>query len=380
MFRTGAVILLFCIAYSSAAQTLTCPNSVAAGCETFHYHIDAWSPETKTRFELVGANSFSSADACGASRQQRETANADALKFLATAAPRMKTQPNRYGECHCDMTRQQTHPNYLDDARRIVHIRTDQELRNQLMLELFDKGLETNAELALAFGNFPSKFHGSAIWRQWSIPSEGKGKLLRPEQTALRETSITSTASDRSWQNDIKLVDITLDRMTASPAGGGSSSPQNVFIISETSKIKSVALEAARVNDARTATILNACSERMQLLSNLGRLMQDDPKGSQLVRAAERAAVDPGARNSFVSSLFGAPAAAHWEPTDPSGMAFELPPQIASDPVAVLRDGTGRFSIEDQKLALYAFLLKSPLIESDEPWIRSIAESHFRQD
>lgn len=378
MFRTCSAILLFCVAVSTSAQTLTCPSSVAAGCGVFHYHLQAWSPNTKSVAEITGANSFSTEVACEESRKQRESANTDAIKYLAVVAHRMKTQPNRYGACHCDMTREQTHPNYLDDSRRLLHVRMDQQFRNEMLSELFERELATDSDLALAFSNFPSKFHGTALWKPLTIPPEGETRLLRPEATALLNTSVSPAVNEGDWQKELRLVEISIDRDAAGPGvAGGGFRKQNQFVSVESAKIQAIILDASRNEGNDRASVLRACSERMKLLSKLDRLMQLDVRDSKLVRAADNAAADASRTHAFVSQLFGFQVADHWDPGNPAGMSFVVPPEIASDPVAVLRDATGRFGVEQQKLALYTYLLTSPLIESDEPWLRAVAESWF---
>ena len=79
--------------------------------------------------------------------------------------------------------------------------------------------------------------------------------------------------------------------------------------------------------------------------------------------------------NTFITRLFGTGPAAQWDPADPADMAIDLPERISTDPLAVLQDGEGRFTVEEQKLALYSFLVQRPLTPGEEPWVRSIAES-----
>lgn len=376
MARTGSAILLLCIAVSSGAQQLTCPNSPASGCAGFHYHVQAWSPEFRSSTELFGLETFASAETCYESRRLRWAANTEALQFLAAEARRMKTEPNVFGECHCDMTRDPTNPNYLDDPMRQYQVRTDMEYRNHLLAALLDRGLSSDSDLARSLGNSPSKFHGAALGRRRMIPAEGPDRLLRPEDSVLLDPVIPTAPGEGDWYRDLQLAAVALEPPEARRTA---ETRQHVFIRAETSRIQEIALEASWSGDP-PSRIFRACAERMQLLSKLSRMMQSGQPDSLLAQEGQKAVYDDESMNRFVTRLFGRTAASHWSPSDPTDMSFDLPPAIGTNPAAVLQDADERYSPEERKLALYGFLVKNPLSPGEETWLRALAESWLDEE
>lgn len=375
MIRSSCAILLFCLAAPLAAQSLTCPGSSATGCETYHYHLQAWSPEFRSTSEFSGFNTFASATACEENRRAAQATNAQAIQFLATAARRMKTEANVYGECHCDRTRDTAHPNYLDDRMRNYQVRTEQEFRHHMLGELLRRGLEPGSELARSFANAPSRFPSSALGRERTLPVEGSERLLRPEDAVLLEARTTAVPSEGEWYKDVQLATVALE--TPAPAKMGASS-DHVFVRSEVSRIQEIVLEASWSGDP-PARIFRACAERMQLLSKLGRMIDSGAPDSLLAREGQKAVYDDASLERFITNLFGREAAARWVPRNPEEMSFELPPAIAADPAAVLQDPDERYSVDEQKLALYAYLVKNPLNPGEEVWLRSLAESWLEE-
>jgi hypothetical protein len=378
MARTASIVaLLSAFALNAGAQSLLCPGSNPAGCPKTHFHIRIWSPETKNVTEMTGINRFASTEACELERQRQETANADAIRFLATAAPRMKTQPNRYGPCHCDMTDEPSNPLYLDTMKRVSQLRLEQQTRSELLLELFEKKLPTDSELATALSNAPSRLHPATMARTGVIPTASGSHLLGPVQ--LKDTSVSGAAKDGNWQSELKLVEVRIARTAEGEAPAPVAADQNAFITSETARIREIVLTTAQGDSENKGSILQAAAERMQLLSKLGRLIESAGPQSTLATAATAATEHAGSRRSFIAMLFGPQAADHWDPADPAMMALTVPAEISADPVAVLRDTSNRFGPDQKKQALYAFLLQNPLVESDEPWLSSIAESHLEE-
>lgn len=361
---------------TSTAQTLTCRDAPSAGCPRYHFHVLAWSPEFRSTTELSGFQSFATAAACERERARREGVNAEALAFLAAEARRMKTQANVHGECHCDMTYSAGHPNFLDEPMRRYQVRTDQEYRLQLMSVLIERGLAPASPLSLALGN-PSQPAGLRIPSVTSIPQEDGLRLIRPDEVRILDTTVLAPPEDDGrWQNDLKLATISIDRLAATPDTESAESVRpNPFIRSETFRIREIVLAASDNDDPAIGRVLRACAERMQVVSKLDRLIRSSPADGALRRASEAAMYDDSTLTAFITALFGPGPAARWDPPDPADMAIELPDRISADPLAVLQDGEQRYTEEEQKLALYAFLVRNPLSPGEEPWVRSIAES-----
>ncbi|HSN69313.1 MAG TPA: hypothetical protein VLV48_08715, partial [Thermoanaerobaculia bacterium] len=111
--------------------------------------------------------------------------------------------------------------------------------------------------------------------------------------------------------------------------------------------------------------------------SNLQRVIETAGPRSRLA-LANRDRLAEEARIALVGDLFGATVAAHWAPADPAGMKIPIPAVIDGDPLAVLRDASGKWDAEARKLALYRLLAGDVnLTESQEVWLASLIESQI---
>ena len=264
---------------------------------------------------------------------------------------------------------------------RRYQMRTDQEYRFQLVSALVERGLSSDSSLALALAT-PS--HGTAVStpRIAVIPPEDALRLVRPDEVRLLDTTVTPPADDEaSWRNELQLVTVSIDRLNApQPREGASVERPSPFVRAETFRTREIVLAAAATDDPRNARVLHACAERMQIVSKLDRLIRSSPADGTLRKAAESAMYDEETLLTFITKLFGPGPAARWDPADPADMAVDLPEIISADPLAVLQDGDGRFTADEQKLALYAFLVQRPLAPGEEAWVRSIAESWLAEE
>jgi len=67
----AAVLLACASAGILVAQPLTCPavpSAAAHPCDTFHYHVQMYRPDTRAFVELYGINQFASQPACDRAR------------------------------------------------------------------------------------------------------------------------------------------------------------------------------------------------------------------------------------------------------------------------------------------------------------------------
>jgi hypothetical protein len=376
MNRTLSMLaLLSLFAGASAGQSLICPASTSAGCDRLHFHVQAWSPETRTTMEIVGANDFATPESCEGARRRHEQANADAIAFLASVAPRMKTQPNRYGPCHCDMTRDPAHQLYLDDSARTLQVRTEQDLRNQLLHELIERGLPSDGEVAMSLTNQPSRLHPEAGARFRALPPAPVSRLLSDAQ--LMPTGVTTAPAGPTWDKDLQLAEVTLPK--SDEEDQEALAEPHPFVAAEIARVRTIALETAHGDEPDKATILRATSERIRVLNKLGRIIELAGAESRLAEAATLAEENPDARHRLIESVFGSLAAIHWDPEQPADMIFDVPTAISRDPAAVMRD-TATCGLDERRLALYAFLLQNPLLESDEEWLTRVAESQLPQE
>jgi predicted type IV restriction endonuclease len=137
------------------------------------------------------------------------------------------------------------------------------------------------------------------------------------------------------------------------------------FISVETERIQKVLAASSALNDVN---VLEACSKRLQLLSNLRALIEGSGAKSRLANAA-RAAREESDRLALVAKLFGSDMPAHWAPKDARDVVVELVPE----PEKVLRDP--RASAQDKRHALYAFLATSTPTDEQQMWLGNVAES-----
>ena len=123
--------------------------------------------------------------------------------------------------------------------------------------------------------------------------------------------------------------------------------------------------------------IFAAAMQRLQLLSNLRAIIEGAGAKSKLGVAA-RQTTNEESRLAFIQRVFGASMVPHWAPREASQILVDIPPATADDPVAVLRDSSGRYSVDDKRLALFAHLSRNPsLTPNEELWLAGVIESFF---
>jgi tetratricopeptide (TPR) repeat protein len=106
--------LLAAFAASSAlAQPLLCPPAAKPACDTFHYHLQMYRPDTRGFIELSGINRFASKSECERARDAAVQYNAEVVRRNGP-----KYQPDQFGPCHCD-----TSDEYVSDVVRNAQLR-----------------------------------------------------------------------------------------------------------------------------------------------------------------------------------------------------------------------------------------------------------------
>src|SRR5689334_18014566 len=107
------------------AQGLTCPavsTATAHPCDTFHYHVQMYRPDTRAFVDVYGGNQFASQTACDRARDAQFRRNMAVVEFYRSRGDQ-QYQADHIGPCHCDMTIERTSPNYLGDMQRIAQLR-----------------------------------------------------------------------------------------------------------------------------------------------------------------------------------------------------------------------------------------------------------------
>lgn len=111
--RILGVLAAVAAAASAFGQALLCPPPARPRCDTFHYHLQMYRPDTRGFIELSGINRFATKPECERARAAAAEANAAIVKRNGP-----KYQADRLGPCHCD-----TSDEYLDDAARYAQLR-----------------------------------------------------------------------------------------------------------------------------------------------------------------------------------------------------------------------------------------------------------------
>jgi hypothetical protein len=117
------------------------------------------------------------------------------------------------------------------------------------------------------------------------------------------------------------------------------------------------------------AQVLDACTQRIQLLSNLRSIIVGSGAKSRLVAAANVAKKESD-RLAVVAKLFGSDVPPHWAPKDAADVIFD--PGV-TDPERVLRDNAA--SDQQKRHALYALLATSSPTEQQQLWLNSVIEA-----
>ncbi len=149
-------------------------------------------------------------------------------------------------------------------------------------------------------------------------------------------------------------------------------SPEDVadrFVSYESQRIQNVLKVSSSIGDESVkAKVLDACTQRIQLLSNLRSLIVGSGAKSRLVAAANMAQRE-NERLALVEKLFGSDVPPHWAPKDAADVIFD--PGV-TDAEQVLRDN--RSSEQQKRHALYALLATSSPTEQQQLWLNSVIE------
>jgi hypothetical protein len=141
------------------------------------------------------------------------------------------------------------------------------------------------------------------------------------------------------------------------------------FVSYESQRIQNVLKVSSDVGDeAIKAQVLEACTQRIQLLSNLRSIIVGSGAKSRLVAAAN-AAKKENDRVALAAKLFGSDITPHWAPKDASDVIFDTG---VTEPERVLRDNAA--SDQQKRHALYALLATSSPTEQQQMWLSSVIE------
>lgn len=417
LFFTMAIA--FASLSSALAQPLLCPPVAAAAghpCETFHYHVQLFRPDTREFFELYGINQFASQAACDRARDAAFKKNMAVVEFMRSQR-RDWWQADKFGTCHCDMTIERASPNFLSEAARAQQIHDAEEIRQRVRERLLDAKAPPDGEL---IRNLAPQLSSTPLIggpKLVPMPPPVAVTTISNSPDDLRITKAVDTTPSSTTSLDLPLVDIPLPGITpppeavAAPVPASPSpapptpapvtetpqpapqpapapiaeqvvvaadepelpAPEDVadaFVSYESQRIQNVLKVSSSIGDESVkAQVLDACTQRIQLLSNLRSIIVGSGAKSRLVAAAN-AARKENERLAIVAKLFGSDVPSHWAPKDAADVIFD--PAVA-EPEQVLRDNHS--SDQQKRHALYALLATSSPTEQQQLWLNSVIEA-----
>jgi len=397
------------------AQPLLCPPVASAAgkpCETFHFHVQLFRPESRDFVELYGINQFASMASCERARDAAFKRNMSVVEFMHTQR-RDWWQADKFGPCHCDMTVEKASPNFLSEGARTQQLRDAEEIRQRVRERLIDAKALPDSEVMrnIAPPLSATPLIGGPKFVSMPAPVAAAATANSPDD--LQITKAVDTAPSSATSLDLPLVDIPLPGITppaevataapVTPAPASTEPPKPVpaplpqqtvqvtaepatvvadepdlpapedvadaFVSYESQRIQNVLKVSGEVGDETLkAKVLDACTQRIQLLSNLRSIIVGSGARSRLVAAAS-AAKKESERVAVAAKLFGSDIPPHWAPKDAANVIFD--PGVA-EPERVLRDASA--SDEQKRHALYALLATSSPTEQQQMWLSSVIE------
>jgi hypothetical protein len=406
--RIRQLVLLVCAtgaltAYSQ--QPLVCPPGTAVSgkaCETFHYHVATFRPDTRKFFEATGVNDFATVAACERARDEHTKRNLAVVDYFKRVKGEQQYEPDRFGPCHCDMTREKTNPAFLSDAQRQMQIRTVEDIRLRVREKLLDSGLPSDSELVRSLVTPPATLPALGGSKIVALPTATKVAAPVNSPEDLRATATVDTRPASSAAFDMPLVDvdptirplqntqIAAEPLTAPASGAppqeivatepdpGAAEAAEEFISYETDRIQRVLGAAGAISDADLkGKIIEAAVQRGQLLSNLRSLIEGSGASSRLA-AAVRSAKSESDHLALAERLFGNAMGEHWGAKDAADVVLPPLPEIDAEPERVLRDTTGKFDAQQKKRALYAVLARSQPTDEQQLWLVTVIDTFLR--
>jgi hypothetical protein len=400
-------------------------------CETFHYHVLMFRPDNRGFIELDGINQFASQAACDRARDLQFKRNMAVVEFFRTQRRADWWKADTFGPCHCDMTVEAASPNMLTESARWAQVQLANDVRQRVRERLLDAGVQSDSELirGLAAPMVTAPLIGGP--KLVTMPQPVAASTASNSADDLRITKAVDTTASSASSLDLPLAEIALPGVappvspvppptptspaptpiTPAVAQPPAPAPQpaqavpvpapvpapapldpppaiestvvvadepelpspedvaDVFISYESQRIQNVLKVSGSIGDeAVKAQVLDACTQRIQLLSNLRSIIVGSGAKSRLV-AAGNGAKKEGERLALVSRLFGSDIEPHWAAKDAEDVVFD--PGV-TDPERVLRDATA--SDQQKRHALYALLATSSPTEQQQLWLTTVIE------
>src|ERR1051325_1584530 len=206
----GARILL--------AQPLPCPAVSAATahpCDTFHYHVQMYRPDTRAFVDLYGIDRFASQSACDRARDAQFRRNMAVVEF-SRAHGDQQYQADKIGPCHCDMTVERSSPNYLGDMQRIAQLRLAAEVRQRVRERLLDRDVPSDSDLVRLPPQTMNPLVGGP--KIVPLPQRAATAEIARSPDELKMTKAVDPSATATVSLDLPLADVPIDTSTPAPA------------------------------------------------------------------------------------------------------------------------------------------------------------------
>jgi hypothetical protein len=222
------LLLAFAGARVAFGQALVCPTSPSASgkaCETFHFHVQMYRPDTRVFETYYGINQFASLTACDQARDAQMKGNAAIVDYYRNVKNNQQVQVDRFGPCHCDMTTERSNPYFLTDLQRATQIRMAEEIRRRVRERLLDARLSSDSELVR--GIYPLApmnpvLNGPRLAR---MPAPAPAASISNASSDLRASHAMQTAQSSSSSFDLPLAQIGVSGVAAGGAATADASP-----------------------------------------------------------------------------------------------------------------------------------------------------------
>jgi hypothetical protein len=383
-----------------AQPGLVCPpgsSTVAHSCDLYHFHMQLYRPETRQFAEVTGVNQFSSQSACERFREAAIKRNLAVVDYFKRVKNEQQYEPDRFGPCHCDMTIEKTNAAYLNDQMRLMQQKTAEDVRLRVRERLLDSGLTSDSEIVRGLIPPPSALPILGGPKLVALPSAVTQSAASYPADDLKMTQAIDNAKPAASASlDLPLVDVPAPPPPAHPETAGATSEPPLtevavqtedasaadaaesFVSYETERIQSVLKASEAISDQSVKSkIFEACTQRIQLLSNLRTLIEGSGSKSRLASAA-RGAQSEADRIALIRKLFGDSIAPEWAPKDATDVVLQPNAETDSEPERVLRDSSGRFNEQQKKRALYVLLARSQPTDQQQLWLVTVVDSFLQ--
>jgi len=410
-------------------------------CEVFHYHVQMYDPETKQFTTLVGVNQYASQAACDTAREVRARQNASVVDYVKrvktqqyegdrigpchcdmsiynTSATYLTDLQRLAQKRAAENVRRRVRAKLLDldlpgDSELITGLSpepasnamlagprltqvpsgpgavADHQPTDLRIPRAAPNGAPSTAAIDLPLAEIstvPASRREAATAAPVAVPhatpaiSETTVKFdAAPSQPPATEPTKTITATSSETPEPATTEPALTEPASASSQESSISAEDSAdaFIRHETQRIQNVVNAITDPPDDAGEKVLEACTLRLQALSNLRSLILGSGARSRIAQVARMAGPD-SERLQLVTKLFGAEIAAHWMPKVTTDVLIAAKPLVDASPEKVLRDSSAQFAEGEKKRALYMLLSRAAITEEQQLWLIPVVEGFLQ--